>query len=317
MLSPTSPIFSTLHDISSRALARHELSVSKALDKTEQLPRRMGDDNSGQYVYSSRLQSEVRQSKAMSSNLQNTLSHYQIQEGFLDSAMDRYSHMSMLAIKASDPLISELERARLNEEFDTIRKDLLNFSTEEVNGNDIFREAKKYELVNKEANLNWTDAKAEADARDQADPINDHYLATITSEYEQDVISFQIGQVGINAWLGGNDTAVEGEWRWTEGPEGLEGNGNGRLFWQGKSSGSAVGGAYENWGNNEPNNAGNEDYLQISQAVQPDGSVGKWNDLRNTNSSGATYQPRGYVLETDQGKLLGVMPQSNIQLENV
>ena len=317
MLSPTSPIFSTLHDISSRALARHELSVSKALDKTEQLPRRMGDDNSGQYVYSSRLQSEVRQSKAMSSNLQNTLSHYQIQEGFLDSALDRYSHMSMLAMKASDPLISELERARFNEEFDTIRKDLLNFSTEEVNGNDVFREAKKYELVNKEANLNWTDAKAEADVRDQADPINDHYLATITSEYEQDVISFQIGQVGINAWLGGNDTAVEGEWRWTEGPEGLEDNGNGRLFWQGKSSGSAIGGAYENWGNNEPNNAGNEDYLQISQAVQPDGSVGKWNDLRNTNSSGATYQPRGYVLETDQGKLLGVMPQSNIQLENV
>ena len=38
--------------------------------------------------------------------------------------------------------------------------------------------------------------------------------------------------------------------------------------------------------------------------------VGKWNDLRNTNSSGATYQPRGYVLETDQGKLLGVMPQA-------
>ena len=317
MLSPTSPIFSTLHDISSRALARHELSVSKALDKTEQLPRRMGDDNSGQYVYSSRLQSEVRQSKAMSSNLQNTLSHYQIQEGFLDSAMDRYSHMSMLAMKASDPLLSELERARLNEEFDTIRKDLLNFSTEEVNGNDVFREAKNYELVNKEANLNWTDAKAEADALDQADPINDHYLATITSEYEQDVISFQIGQVGINALLGGNDTAVEGEWRWTEGPEGLEDNGNGRLFWQGTSSGSAVGGAYENWGNNEPNNAGNEDYLQISQAVQPDGSVGKWNDLFNTNSSGPTYQPRGYVLETDQGKLLGVMPQSNIQLENV
>ena len=97
----------------------------------------------------------------------------------------------------------------------------------------------------------------------------------------------------------------------------MEDNGNGRLFWQGTSSGSAVGGAYENWGNNEPNNAGNEDYLQISQAVQPDGSVGKWNDLRNTNSSGPTYQPRGYVLETDQGKLLGVMPQSNIQLENV
>ena len=97
----------------------------------------------------------------------------------------------------------------------------------------------------------------------------------------------------------------------------MEDNGNGRLFWQGTSSGSSIGGAYENWGNNEPNNAGNEDYLQISQAVQPDGSVGKWNDLRNTNNSGATYQPRGYVLETDQGKLLGVMPQSNIQLENV
>jgi hypothetical protein len=60
------------------------------------------------------------------------------------------------------------------------------------------------------------------DALDAGDSNNTYYLATITSETEQAEIGLQIGEVGINAWLGGNDTAAEGEWRWTEGPEGLE-----------------------------------------------------------------------------------------------
>jgi hypothetical protein len=56
---------------------------------------------------------------------------------------------------------------------------------------------------------------------------------------------------------------------------------------------------------NEPNNTGNEDYLQISQAIQPDGTTGAWNDLKNQkNATDLIYQPRGYVRETDQGNLL-------------
>ena len=65
---------------------------------------------------------------------------------------------------------------------------------------------------------------------------------------------------------------------------------------------------FQNWGNGEPN--GNaEDYLQISQAIQPDGSTGAWNDSSDTRTSGATYQPLGYVRETDQASL---QQQSNV-----
>ena len=67
---------------------------------------------------------------------------------------------------------------------------------------------------------------------------------------------------------------------------------------------------FEKWGHNpssglqnEPNNSGGEHYLQISQVLQPDGTRGAWNDLADTTTSGATYQPRGYVRETDQASL--------------
>ena len=74
--------------------------------------------------------------------------------------------------------------------------------------------------------------------------------------------------------------------RWTEGPEGKANGGAGTPFWYGKFIGhgsddgsfGSVNGMFQNWGNGEPN--GNaEDYLQISQAIQPDGSTGAWNDL--------------------------------------
>ena len=61
-----------------------------------------------------------------------------------------------------------------------------------------------------------------------------HYLATITTELEQIEIAYQIGDVGINAWLGGQDI-VEDDWRWTEGPEGKANGGTGTPFWNGKS----------------------------------------------------------------------------------
>ena len=66
------------------------------------------------------------------------------------------------------------------------------------------------------------------------------------------------------------------------------------LFWSGRSSGSSVGGLFENWGSGEPNDSGNEDYLQISAL-----GAGVWNDLPDRNSLSGSYQPRGYVLEKD------------------
>jgi hypothetical protein len=44
-------------------------------------------------------------------------------------------------------------------------------------------------------------------------------------------------------FIGGNDLAVEGEWRWQDGTQ----------FWQGAANGNPVGGLYSNWSSGHPN----------------------------------------------------------------
>ena len=256
-------------------------------------------DDAGGYSLAVKHASAGRRTQAMLTNLQNVLSYAQTQDGVLTSVGKVYKRMDELTAMAMDPTKTDSDRALYNKEFQELRDMAVRANGEEFNGLRLFR-GKLYELVDKGMKINWTDSKAEVDALDAGDANNTYYLATITSETEQAEVGLQIGDVGINAWLGGNDTAVEGEWRWTEGPEGLEDGGQGRQFWQGRSNGSAVNGSFENWGGGEPNNSGSEDYLQISQASNP---VASWNDLPDTNTAGSTYQPEGYVLEVDQGDL--------------
>ena len=52
-----------------------------------------------------------------------------------------------------------------------------------------------------------------------ADSEYTHYMATVTSQEEQDEINRQPkgGAIGIQVWLGGSaDASIEGEWRWVE-----------------------------------------------------------------------------------------------------
>ena len=121
-----------------------------------------------------------------------------------------------------------------------------------------------YEFVN--TNRSWASANTNAQGRTFGG--NSGYLATITSAAEFSYVVSKAG-LGTRVWLGASDAAVEGEWRWTDGPE------VGQQFWQGDASGSAVGGAYTNWtfsggSQSEPNNWGSgEDYLMI----MPDGTM--------------------------------------------
>ena len=122
---------------------------------------------------------------------------------------------------------------------------------------------KGYELIEHGANISWPDAKAAADAADEADPFHWVYLATVTSEAEHNLTAHLAAQAS-GAWVGASDAAVEGEWRWTEGPEGEEGeeySGQGLLFWQGNASGNPVNGLFNNWANGEPD--GDSDYMEI------------------------------------------------------
>ena len=251
---------------------------------------------------------DLRRMQEVKHTLQNAKSYLQARDSALAAVHTIYDRMATLATMAMDVTKTDQDREKYETEFQELRTAALEISREKFNGINLFR-GKAYTLVNKNGAINWTDSKAEVDALSASDPNNTHYLATITSELEQAEIAFQIGDVGINAWLGGQDK-VENDWRWTEGPEGKADGGSGTPFWYGKFIGhgsddgsfGSVNGMFQNWGNGEPNGDA-EDYLQISQAIQPDGSTGAWNDLRDTNTSGATYQPRGYVRETDQNSL--------------
>lgn len=76
------------------------------------------------------------------------------------------------------------------------------------------------------------------------------HLVTVTTAAENNFI-FNLWPSG---WIGLTDEVNEGQWRWVTGEP---------YSWS-------------NWNGGEPNNAGNEDYIQFV-------SNGKWNDLPNTS----------------------------------
>lgn len=130
--------------------------------------------------------------------------------------------------------------------------------------------------------ITWADAKVAAEARTYFGLQG--YLATITSFDEAQLSGKQAGGAG---WIGGSDAAVEGVWRWVTGPEADT------IFWNGLANGSSPNFAF--WNNNEPNQAGNEDYAHVTAPGV--GIPGSWNDLSNTGETSGNYQPKGYIVE--------------------
>ena len=146
-----------------------------------------------------------------------------------------------------------------------------------------------YEFVS-DPNISWTDAEIAASNRTYFGLQG--YLVTLTSQAEADFSGSQAQGVG---WIGANDAAVEGEWRWVTGPEA------GTLFWNGGVTGTEITFAF--WNAGEPNDypggpatPGQENYAHITDPSVTT-SPGSWNDLPNvTNTSGA-YSAQGYVVE--------------------
>ncbi|MGD1873612.1 MAG: FG-GAP-like repeat-containing protein [Mastigocoleus sp.] len=154
-----------------------------------------------------------------------------------------------------------------------------------------------YEFV-EDPGISWTDAKDAAEGRTHFG--REGYLATITSQEEQDII---IDDVNGNGWIGGSDAETEGEWKWVTGPEA------GTTFWSGNgNAGAPVNNEYNNWrrvenpgdpndiSQLEPNdNNGIEDYAHII-GNQTAGTIGEWNDLQN-NETLAGFESNGYLVE--------------------
>lgn len=129
--------------------------------------------------------------------------------------------------------------------------------------------------------ISWDDAKTAASALRYFGL--EGYLTTVTSEGEN---NFVVDKLSGQGWMGATDVGAEGVWRWVTGPEGLEDGGMGLHFYTGTGNGSAVGGAYNNWANVEPNDFGSgEDYAHFLAS-------GEWNDFPLQLSS-----ITGYVVE--------------------
>ncbi|MEM9834990.1 MAG: LamG-like jellyroll fold domain-containing protein [Bacteroidota bacterium] len=147
--------------------------------------------------------------------------------------------------------------------------------------------------------INWNSAKIAAEGLTYKGLQG--YLATILSPEEN---AFVVKKLQGNGWIGASDAAVEGEWRWVTGPEGLEDNGAGLLFWNGDANGSPEGSAYSNWDRNgfflEPNNLSNTEHyghlIGENQQAFTGGEEGFWNDYPDFFSSN-NGSIAGYVVE--------------------
>ena len=116
----------------------------------------------------------------------------------------------------------------------------------------------RYQLI--KGSYDWKKAKEDAEKRGG-------HLATITSQAEWEAVREVVGELPSTYWLGGTDEKTEGTWEWITGE-----------LWK-----------FTKWSSNEPNNLGNEDYLQ-TWGKSIDGNR-LWNDNQfNENRN-------GYILE--------------------
>lgn len=111
--------------------------------------------------------------------------------------------------------------------------------------------------------MTWNDAETYAQSLTIGGISIPSHLASINSAAENALCRTLAVANDDNLWIGGSDAAVEDEWRWVE--TGVE-------FYHGKaaSGGAAVGGAYVNWNDGEPN-GDSEDACELK-------TNGTWND---------------------------------------
>lgn len=149
-----------------------------------------------------------------------------------------------------------------------------------------------YEYVS--STLTWGSAKTAAEGRSKYGATG--YLATITSQAENDFVSARLLNAG---WMGASDSASEGAWRWVTGPE------NGTQFCSGNNPCNSVSSRYTNWNTGEPNDSSsNEDCGQFLA-----GGTGRWNDLP---CSGTTLP--GYVVEYGASGNMPAVAATNITI---
>ncbi len=113
--------------------------------------------------------------------------------------------------------------------------------------------------------MSWTDA------RNYAIAMGGELVMIKSADMQNKVMSYLAGNANSDFWIGLNDAASEGTWRYNDGT--LAGTGNG-------SSGgfSTASGMYTNWNSGEPNNSSGENYAEFYKGT------GLWNDLNGSQA---------------------------------
>jgi hypothetical protein len=138
-----------------------------------------------------------------------------------------------------------------------------------------------YEFINYQAITSWTFARDDAASMMLGGSAG--HLVTITSAAEDAFLLTNFGSYigdpntgvpGIFAWIGLSDAASEGNFQWV----------TGEAF------------SYSNWAPSEPNNLGDEDYVQLWRRNFGGGPLWSWNDAGN-NPQSLAYS--GAIVEFD------------------
>ena len=243
-----------------RLLAQSTSAQSKSLQRLSSGAKIVApQDDAAGLAQSMKMTSETSRHKATISVLTNVTSFYQTADGFLVQAQRALDRMGELSILAMDQTKTDADRANYNAEFQQLVSLINDIRTKKFNDKNLFYN--DFQVVNNGTNIAWTTAKTEAEA------LGGH-LATITSLAEQKFIEAYFGGFTNPMWIGATDAAVENSFEWV----------TGEPF------------SYTNWNSGEPNNSGNEDYVQLNQNLT-------WNDL----NSGLQH----YLVEKDRKTPVG------------
>ena len=139
-----------------------------------------------------------------------------------------------------------------------------------------------YELVVPRRGITWTAAR---DAAEEASflGVNGH-LVTITSSEEWQFVTQNFEHQGT--WIGLTDRIVEGRFEWV--------------------TGEPV--TFRAWNRHEPNNAGNEDYVEYHLEDEGWG----WNDFQDKRDLHTADLPLGYVIEYPLPRPIGDFNDDNV-----
>jgi hypothetical protein len=139
-----------------------------------------------------------------------------------------------------------------------------------------------YELIVPRGGITWRNANTAANASSFLGQTG--HLLTVNSEAEWQFVTSNFEHQG-GTWIGLTDRIVEGQFEWVT-KEPLE---------------------FEAWARNEPNNAGDEDYVEYQ--LLDEGWA--WNDFRDARDLHSPDFPIGYIVEYPFARPIGDFDPDN------